>query len=188
MAGPRAWQSPRQNPPPTGEENLAKATPKAPINDSRTPSHTPAVSHVPTPTPALPPAPAKLVAKYIDANLQRVTQLALESFVQGQQQAQSQIALLALEPQERLLKAQFLNPYYSNSHMDCYWFCQKCKNYFEIAGAKRPNKILFAALFLMDWLPSNGSNINDAMTEPRWWSGKNSRIFFKKTSETPWPL
>ena len=32
--------------------------------------------------------------------------------------------------------------------MDCYRFCQQCKDYFEIAGAKRPNRIPFAALFL----------------------------------------
>ena len=32
--------------------------------------------------------------------------------------------------------------------MDYYRFCQQCKDHFETAGAKWPNKILFAALFL----------------------------------------
>ena len=52
------------------------------------------------------------------------------------------------KPREQPLKAQFLNFYYCNLHMDCYQFCQQCENHFKIAGAKKPNKILFAALFL----------------------------------------
>ena len=87
MAGPRARRSPRRNPPPAGEDELAGAVPGAPTDDSGTPSHTPAMSRVPTPAPAPPPASAKLVAKYTDANLQKATKLALELFVQGQQQA-----------------------------------------------------------------------------------------------------
>lgn len=43
---------------------------------------------------AVAPASAKLITKYINVDLQRAIQLALNLFVQGQQQAQSQIALL----------------------------------------------------------------------------------------------
>ena len=32
--------------------------------------------------------------------------------------------------------------------MDCYWFCSQYKDYFKTAGAKKSNKILFAASFL----------------------------------------
>ena len=85
MAGPRARRSPRRNPLPAGEDELAGAIPRAPTDDSGTPSHTLAMSRAPTPASAPPPAPAKLVAKYTNADLQRATKLALESFVQGQQ-------------------------------------------------------------------------------------------------------
>ena len=116
------------------------------------------MSRVSTLAPAPSPALTKLVAKYTDADLQKATKLALELSVQGQQQAQSQMAPPPLEPQERLLKAQFPDLYYGTSHIDCYWFCQQCKDHFEITGAKGPNKIPFAALFLgglvtQQWLP-----------------------------------
>ena len=58
------------------------------------------------------------------------------------------MAPLALEPRERPLKAWFPDIYYHNSHMDCYRFCQQYEDYFKTAGAKEPNKIPFAALFL----------------------------------------
>ena len=32
--------------------------------------------------------------------------------------------------------------------MDCYRFCQQCEDHFETAGASKPNRIPFAALFL----------------------------------------
>ena len=148
MAGPRAQRSPRRNPLPAGKDELAGAALGAPTNDNGTSSHTSAVSRVPTPAPAPPLAPAELVAKYTDADLQRATKLALKLFVQGQKWAQSQMAPPALEPRERTFKARFPDHYYSNSPMDCYQFCQQCEDYFETAGAKRLNKIPFAALFL----------------------------------------
>ena len=148
MARPCAWRNFCQNPPPAGKDELAEAARGAPTNDSGTLSHIPAVLHVSTPAPAPPLAPGKLVAKYTNTNLQRATKLALKLFVQGQQQAQSLIAPWALEPRERPLKARFPDLYYGNLHMDCYRFCQQCKDYFETAKAKRPNRIPFAALFL----------------------------------------
>ena len=148
MAGPRTCRSPCRNPPPVSQDELAGAAPGALTNDSGTFSYTLAVSRVPTPAPAPPPAPAKLVAKYTNADLQRATKLALKLFIQGQQQAQSQMAPLALEPQEWPLKAWFQDLHYGNSHMDCYRFCQQCEHYFETTEVKRPNKISFAALFL----------------------------------------
>ena len=53
-----------------------------------------------------------------------------------------------LELQEQPFKAWFLDLYYGNLHMDCYRFCPQYKDYFETARVKRPNRILFAALFL----------------------------------------
>ena len=88
------------------------------------------------------------MAKYINGDLQRASKLAFKLFVQGQKQAQCQITPLTLEPQETPPKAWFPDLYYSSSHMDCYQFCQQYKNYFKTAGAKKPYRIQFAALFL----------------------------------------
>ena len=49
---------------------------------------------------------------------------------------------------EQPLKAWFSDLYYGNLYIDCYRFCQQCEDYFKTAGAKRPNRISFAALFL----------------------------------------
>ena len=100
MARPRACRSACQNLPPVCKDELARAALRALTNDSGTFSHTSAVLYVPTPALVPPLALAKLVTKYTDANLQRVTKLAPELFVQGQQQAQSQMAPPPLEPQE----------------------------------------------------------------------------------------
>ena len=125
MAAFRACRIPYGNPPPIGEDELAGVAPVAALtNDSGTFSHTPAVSYIPTFAPAPPLAPAELVAKYTNADLQRATKLVLKLFGEGQQQAQIQMAPPALEPQERPLKPWFPDLYYSNSHIDCYRFCQ----------------------------------------------------------------
>ena len=114
-------------------------------------SGTPAVSRAPTPTPAQTPAPAPAPTPvqpglYTDADLQRATKLALESFVKGQEHGQQLQANSA--PREQPLKARFPDLYYGNSHLDCYRFCQQCEDHFETAGANGPNRIPFAASFL----------------------------------------
>ena len=135
MAGPRACRSLCWNPPCTGEDKLAGATP---TEGSGTPTPTPVVSRAPTPAPATAPAAAlssdnKLFKQFMKAYL--------KAQVPGRTEVDS-------EPCKQSLKARFPDLYYSNSHMDCHQFCQQCKDYFETAGAKGPNKILFAALFL----------------------------------------
>ena len=185
MAGPRAWRSICRNPPLVGEDELAGAAPGALTNENRMPSHTPAVSRVLNTASAPPLAPAELVAKYTNADMQQAIKLALELFVQDQQQAQSQIASPTLEPQEKPLKARFTDLYYGNFHMDCYWFCQQCEDHFETAGAKESNRILFAALFLnrsviQQWLQHKRRH-NKAM--PMTWP--EFKDFFWKNLETP---
>ena len=135
MAGPRARRSPRRNAPLTGKDELAGA---APTEGSGTPIPTPVLSRASTPAPATAPAAApsldnKLFKQFIKAYL--------EAQVPGRTEVDS-------EPREQPLKARFPDLYYGNSHMDCYRFCQQCKDYFETAGAKGPNRIPFAALFL----------------------------------------
>ena len=48
------------------------------------------------------------------------------------------------------LKAKTLDVNRGRSYMECYNFCQQCKNYFATCGATGPNQILFAASFLRD--------------------------------------
>ena len=48
---------------------------------------------------------------------------------------------------EQSLKAKVPEVYYGKSHMDCYHFCQQCKDHFETARATGTNRTLFAASF-----------------------------------------
>ena len=49
---------------------------------------------------------------------------------------------------ERSLKAKVPDVYHGKLHMDCYYFCQPCKDYFKTAGAIGANWTLIAAFFL----------------------------------------
>ena len=53
-----------------------------------------------------------------------------------------------LEPRDRPLKARTLETYSGKSHMDCYYFCQQCEDYFKTSGTTGINCTLFAATFL----------------------------------------
>ncbi len=50
------------------------------------------------------------------------------------------------------LKAKTPDVYCGRSHMECYTFCQQCKDHFATCGATGPYQILFAASFLWDWI------------------------------------
>ena len=52
------------------------------------------------------------------------------------------------ELRERLLKSKTPEIYWDKSHMDCYHFCQQCKNYFKTLDTTRVNHIHFTATFL----------------------------------------
>ena len=52
------------------------------------------------------------------------------------------------EPREHPLKARTLETYSGKSHIDCYHFCQQCKDYFETSGTTGMNCTSFAATFL----------------------------------------
>ena len=88
------------------------------------------------------PNPAPAIAPSLDNKLfKQFMKAYLEAQVPGQIGVDS-------EHCKQPLKAQFLDSYYSNLHMDCYRFCQQGKDNFETVKAKKPNKIPFAALFL----------------------------------------
>ena len=135
MARPAARRSSRRNLPPAGEDELAGAVP---TEGSGTPTPTPVVSRAPTPAPATAPA----AAPSLDTELfKQFMKAYLEAQVPGQTEVEPELC-------EQPLKARFPDLYYDNLHMDCYRFCQQCEDHFETAGAKGPNKILFAASFL----------------------------------------
>ena len=52
------------------------------------------------------------------------------------------------EPWKHPLKARILEIYFGKSHMDCYYFCQQCEDYFKTSGATGMNRTPFAATFL----------------------------------------
>ena len=108
----------------------------------------PTKAPAPTQAPAFTSAPASTLGplgRYTDEELQRVTKLALKSFVKGQEHGQLQVKSILCK---QLLKARFPDLYYGNSHLDYYCFYQQYKDYFKTARANRLNQVLFAALFL----------------------------------------
>ncbi len=50
----------------------------------------------------------------------------------------------------RPLKPRNLNLYYSYLHMECYYFCQQCKDHFEVASLLGHKCISFITAFLKD--------------------------------------
>ncbi len=50
----------------------------------------------------------------------------------------------------RFLKSRNPNLYYGNLHMEYYYFCQQCEDYFEIIELLGHKRILFAVGFLKD--------------------------------------
>ena len=135
MAGPRACRSLRRNSSPTGKDELAGA---APTEGGGTPTPTLVESRAPTLAPVTAPA----IAPSSDNKLfKQFMKVYLEAQMPGQTEVD-------LESCKQPFKARFPDLYYGNLYMDCYQFCQECEDDFKTAAAKRPNRILFAALFL----------------------------------------
>ena len=55
-----------------------------------------------------------------------------------------------LAEREQFFKAKVSELYYNKLNMDCYHFCQQCKDHFETAGAIETNRTLFAAFFFYE--------------------------------------
>ena len=51
---------------------------------------------------------------------------------------------------DRPLKPRNPDLYYGHLHIECYYFCQQCKDYFEVAGSLGHKRVPFAARFLKD--------------------------------------
>ena len=122
---------PRRNVPPS---TVGPSEPDQPVS----PEGTPATSGVGSSDAPVPDAPVPAPA---------ATDELFKQFMKAYLEAKTPAPVLA-EPQGQPLKARFPDLYYGNSHMDYYCFCQQCEDHFETAGATRPNRIPFVALFL----------------------------------------
>ena len=92
---------------------------------------------VPAPVPALVPASATTPVATNDLFKQF-----MKAYLESNQRPRQ-------SPTEckRPFKAKVPELYYNKLHMDCYHFCQQCKDYFETAGATGANWTPFAAFF-----------------------------------------
>ena len=148
--GSRPCRSPRRNLPPLDpvEDELAREP--GPVGGPHSGSTSPALSRNPTPGPELVPAlnpalnpapvPAPVPAPPASDELFRQFMRAYLESNQGPRPPPAE--------RERFLKAKVLEVYYGKSYMDCYHFCQQCKDHFETAGATGTNRTPFAAFFL----------------------------------------
>lgn len=84
--------------------------------------------------------PAPVLAKYSIKDLQAMTKVCIDLFLQAQ-------ARRSKSHRERQLKAKLPNLYYDKTHMEYYHFCQQCENHFATANAIDPNCTPFAASF-----------------------------------------
>ena len=126
-------RSPCRNPPPTNpvEDEFARdpgpdrgpylgSTSPAPSRNA-TLSSVQVLALIPAPAPALAPT-NELFKKFMKAYLES-----------------NQGPRPPPEECERPLKAKVPEVYYGKLHIDCYYFCQQCKNHFETTGATGTN-------------------------------------------------
>ena len=148
MARPLACRSPYQNSLLTGKDKFAGP---APIESSDTYTPLCAVSHAHTlASPAVLAfalAAVDLTVRYLEADLQRIFRTVLETCPC----ASAPQPLVFLDgPCERPLKVRFPELYCDKTHIECYNFIQQYKDHFVTAGAKRPNRMPFAAMFFQE--------------------------------------
>ncbi len=96
------------------------------------------------------------------------------------------LALPGVQEQEDVLDKPLTikNPdlYYGNLHIECYYFCQQCKDHFETAGVKSHKRIPFAASFLKAriffyWQQYKNKIKHDRATPPSW---QEFKAFFQR--------
>ena len=98
-------------------------------NEAPTKAPTPPKASTP---PLVPPTSGDLFTKFMKVFIE---------IMQAQAQALA-------EPRERPLKARTPETYFGKSHMNCYYFCQQCEDYFETSGVTGMNHTPFATTFL----------------------------------------
>ena len=110
----------------------------------------PAISR-PSSGPVLVPAPApapiatpnnNFVQKFVQSFMERAQALAFLAAPGPATEAKNDI--------DRLLKLRNLDLYYGSLHMECHYFCQQCKDYFEFVRSLGHKHLSFATEFLKD--------------------------------------
>ena len=156
LGGSRPHCSPRQNPPPIDlvEDELARdsglvgglilgsSSPTPSRNPTSGPELIPALisAPVPAPTPAL-VASNKSFKKFIKAYFETN---------QGLRQPECKWTIQAKVPEE----------YYGKSHMNCYHFCQQCKDHFETVGLPGSIGLSLQHFFSVETLVCTGHSSN----------------------------
>ena len=70
--------------------------------------------------------------------------------IQDQAPVAPLLSVKARDNFDRSLKSRNFDFYYSHMYMECYYFCQQYKDYFEIAGSQGYKRVFFATGFLKD--------------------------------------
>ena len=124
------------------EDKLARDP--GPVGDLHSGSTSPAPSRNPTPGPKLVPAPipAPIPALAPPSSNELFRQF-MKAYLESNQGLRQPLA-----ERKQSLKVKVLEVYYGKLHMDCYHFCQQCKDHFENAEATGNNQTPFAAFFL----------------------------------------
>lgn len=73
---------------------------------------------------------------YNDLVLQKAIRLPLELFVKKRKHGKANFV-----PRDRAFKVYNPNLYQISSYIECYYFCQYCKDYFDTADAMRPQRV-----------------------------------------------
>ncbi len=74
---------------------------------------------------------------------------------------------------DRPLKPRNPDLYYGNSHMECYYFCQQCKDHFEVARSLGHKRVPFATGFLKDRILN-------------WWQQHKTRMQRNRLAPMTW--
>ena len=111
--------------------------------------------------PVLAPAPAR----YTEEDLQRITKLCMDLFLQAQASCPEP------GPRGSLLKARFPNLHHGKSHMECYHFYQQCEDHFATASVTGSNQTLFATSFFC-------GRISFCWNQHKLWHQATESLFF----------
>ncbi len=135
----------------------------------------PALGPIPAPAPAPTPAPNNLFQEFMQTCIERV---------RDQASATPAPDIEARDNTDRPLKPRNPDLYYDNLHMECYYFCQQCENYFEVARSLGHKRVLFASGFLKDrilnqWQQHNKTRMQCNRLAPMTWD--KFKAFLRKS-------
>ncbi len=124
-----------------------------PVRRGRPALGPPAPSPVPAPAPAPVAPPNDLFQEFMRTCIERVRdQAPAGPAAPAAPPAPAAPAAEARDDTDRPLKPRNPDLYYSNSHMECYYFYQQYEDHFKVAGSLGYKLITFAAGFLKDYI------------------------------------